>query len=309
MAILPMIRSKQSGMLTIVANGKSFVIPPDHVNYTAIHKAAYDGRADIVEKLADVARTVRDYVATAKDSGKDVEIKNGAVYYKGEQCHGEVCRRILELIDQKLPFEPMAKFLANLMANPSKRARNELFGFLEYKGLPITEDGCFLGYKAVRSDWMDKHSGLFDNHPGKVHTMQRHDVDDDYLTDCSYGFHVGTMEYVSSFGGGDDRILIVKVNPKDVVTVPPNEKTKLRTCEYTVVQEHRKEILPGASYRQDGNSVVPTEQVKEYAEDRFDDEEEEDEVWDSELEDEDDEDDEDDDDDDGSYIDDDDCTF
>ena len=265
-----MIRYSQSGMLTVVAEGKSYVIPPDHPNYNAIYDAACAGQGAKVTQLADIPKTIREFVKG------HVEVKDGTVFYLNEPLHHGVATRILELVEQKKPFEPMVHFLDNLMDNPSRRARDELFNFLEHKGLPITEDGCFLGYKAVRADWTDKHSGRILNTVGRTISMPRRDCDDNYLTDCSYGFHVGAMEYMNGFASGGDRIILVKVNPKDVVTVPPNERTKLRTCEYTVVQEYgagdKRSVLPEACYKVDGDKLTPTPSV----DDEDDDDEEED---------------------------------
>ena len=57
-----------------------------------------------------------------------------------------------------LPFEPLVKLFENLMKNISYQTRTQLYDFLEHKNLPITEDGCFLAYKAVNSDYKDKYS-------------------------------------------------------------------------------------------------------------------------------------------------------
>jgi hypothetical protein len=135
-----------------------------------------------------------------------------------------------------LPVEPLVNFLKNLLANPSKRSIEELYKFLEHKNMPITDDGCFLGYKGVRDDYMDVHSGRFDNHPGKVHEMPRSKVDDDFRRGCSYGFHVGSLEYATGWG---PRTVIVKVNPKDVVSVPEDcNWQKLRTAKYEVIDNY-----------------------------------------------------------------------
>lgn len=56
--------------------------------------------------------------------------------------------------------------------------------------------------------------------------------------------HVGSLEYVRGFAcgygeEGGDRIIIVKTNPADVVSVPHDcEYQKVRTAKYTVVSEY-----------------------------------------------------------------------
>jgi hypothetical protein len=138
-----------------------------------------------------------------------------------------------------IPMEHYCKFLDNLMANPSMTSRKELYLFLEAADLPITQDGCFLAYKAVRHDFLDKHSGTFSNKPGVTFSMPRAEVDDNRDVTCSYGFHAAAYEYARGFlGSTGDKMVAVKINPADVVSVPSDyNNQKLRTCKYTVMFE------------------------------------------------------------------------
>jgi hypothetical protein len=73
--------------------------------------------------------------------------------------------------------------------------------------------------------------------------MPRNKVDDDKLVGCSYGFHAGTLEYASNFAGGNDRLVLVEIDPADVVSIPVDcEFQKLRTCRYKVVQEYDRPL-------------------------------------------------------------------
>jgi hypothetical protein len=113
-----------------------------------------------------------------------------------------------------------------------------LYKFMEYGNLPITPEGKCLMYKAVRSDWMDKYSGKFRNMPGDVNEVERNEVDDDPDRGCSHGFHVGTLQYVQQYYGGNDKFIICEVDPADVVSVPHNcAYQKVRTCKYKVLCE------------------------------------------------------------------------
>jgi len=129
--------------------------------------------------------------------------------------------------------------LENLYNNPSHNSRAQLYQFLEHKNMPITEDGCFLAYKSVDANYMDHHTGKFSNRVGQVLSIARRSVDDNPENGCSYGFHAGSLEYASNFGGGDRRVVIVKINPEDVVSVPNDcEFQKLRTAKYEVVADY-----------------------------------------------------------------------
>ena len=73
---------------------------------------------------------------------------------------------------------------------------------------------------------------------GAVVEMPRDKVDSRGDVECSVGLHVGTYGYASKFYAGDiSQLLLVKVDPKDVVSVPDYDFTKLRACRYTVVGE------------------------------------------------------------------------
>lgn len=75
--------------------------------------------------------------------------------------------------------------------------------------------------------------GHVPNYLGAVVEMPRDKVDSNGYTECSVGLHVGTYGYASSFVG--DMMALVKVNPRDVVSVPEYDYSKLRACRYTVV--------------------------------------------------------------------------
>jgi hypothetical protein len=231
----PAILISNSGRISAILGGKSFGIDTDHPNYNGILDAIRAGAYDLIEGLADVGAAIRDFV-----TGK-VTIQDGVVCFDGKELHNSLTDRILDLMSEGLPFEPMARFLENLMQNPSYRAVTELYGFLEHGNLPITTDGHFLAFKKIRGDWKDIHSGTFDNSVGKVCEMPRNQVDEDKNRTCSTGLHFCSQDYLPHFGSGsrgNDRIVIVKINPRDVSSIPADyNDTKGRTCRYEVVAE------------------------------------------------------------------------
>jgi hypothetical protein len=131
---------------------------------------------------------------------------------------------------------PLEQFIDNLMENPSKRAVDELYGFLEKNTLPITDDGCFLAYKKVKADYKDVYSGTIDNSVGQNVSMPRNKVNDDANQTCSDGLHFCSIDYLKHFGG--ERIVILKINPRDVVSIPVDyNNAKGRCCAYYVIGE------------------------------------------------------------------------
>jgi len=185
-----------------------------------------------VRKRASAAALVCDYM------NGTVKVEHGRVLYKGEELHGFLVDKILEFANKGYPYKSLLAFLERLMANPSNRAITELYQFLERGSLAITDDGKFRAYKSIQPDWTDWHSGKCDNHIGNILEMPRRCVDDNCNNGCSHGFHVGTLDYVHGFHPGTGIIVIVEVDPADVVSVPVEDCGKVRVCKYKVVGKY-----------------------------------------------------------------------
>jgi hypothetical protein len=171
-----------------------------------------------------------------------INIENGLIMYNGAVMKSAIVDRLEAVINGGGNYEGIIKFIENMMENPSPQSVNELYLFLEYNSLPITDDGCFFAYKKVAQnvdgDLVDIYSNSFDNNPGAVIEMDRDEVDPDRERTCSYGFHVCSYDYLPVFGSGpSDAVILVKVNPKDVVAVPADyNNAKMRVCRYEVIE-------------------------------------------------------------------------
>lgn len=162
--------------------------------------------------------------------------------------------RILDEGDKDNEWKALVAFINNLYSNTLDYVREQLFGWLNAcsqgseKGFTITSDGCFIGYKGCAN--RDGHpvsinsgfgivngeetTGRLDNSVGNIVEMPRNMVENDPNTACSTGLHVGTWDYASGFSQG--YILTVKVNPRDVVSIPNDYNyQKLRCCRYEVL--------------------------------------------------------------------------
>lgn len=219
--------------VTVVLNGKPLSMNSDNPNYRNVVEALSDERYDELEAMFDTGKAIASF------SEGNFDISDSEIRYKGELIHNHVVDRILAFMRDGLPYKPLLNFLDKLMSNPSRRAVNELYSFLEHKNMPLTPDGNFLAYKSVRNDWTDHHTGKFSNKIGSVLEMVRNKVCDDANIGCSYGFHAGSLEYAKSFGGtSSSRLLIVEIDPADVCSVPHDcNCQKLRTSKYKVVGE------------------------------------------------------------------------
>lgn len=236
--------------ITIVvtnANGnKVFTINKTHPNYDQVLDAIRNGEESKIESLCNIATAVENFY-----EGK-VSVKNGQIYYGNLAVNGPIVDRVIEFAKNKLPVQPLLKFINKLYENPSARAVNELYSFLEHKNMPITPDGNFLAYKGVRSDYYSITAGNIQLVEGKVDSsgrifngvgeeiaVVRNQVCDDKNTGCSKGLHAGSVKYATEFGAGG-KVVIVEINPADVVSIPTDcECQKLRTCAYKVVGEYQ----------------------------------------------------------------------
>jgi hypothetical protein len=224
-----------SGKITACIEGAIHTIDTTHPNYSKALQCVKDSDWTGFLDSVDLTRKVRDFILNS-----NVEIKDGIIIYKGEVVHNTLTKRVISFMQQDLPFKPLLNFLVNLMENPSYRAVNELYDFLDIGELPITEDGHFLAFKNVKSDYKDIHSGTFNNSVGSTCEMPRHKVDEDKDRTCSYGLHFCSIKYLPHFrdsNGG--KTMILKINPKDVVAIPADyNNTKGRTCKYQVIGEY-----------------------------------------------------------------------
>lgn len=243
-------------VLTVVLRGSPYTVHPENPSYQKIRSLVFgapynediDSENDRVTQLQNLVRPVSDRITEQLQSFgfDDISVVHGQVTVKGEPVHNSLSDRILQFMREGIPYEPLVRFMANLSENPSEESRNALFDFLEQGGFPITPDGCFLGYKGVRSDFYDAHSGKFLNMPGHTITMPREQVDNNRNNACGAGLHVGTLAYAKGFS---QIVVCVKVNPRDAVSVPLYEHAKLRTCGYYVVAVYKgDEVLSKAVY-------------------------------------------------------------
>ncbi len=227
----------------------------------------YDGQTHIVskgDKLADrlvkaIKNKAWDEIPALVSAAKRVEqfsngkfvVDNGRILVNGIEAPPVLGKKIIAFANEGLPYEPLVKFAANLQSNPSYRAVQELFTFLEKNDHPITEDGNFIAYKRVRGNFKDIHSNTFDNSPGAEPSVPRNEVDEDCNVTCSKGLHVANWEYAhTQFASSDpatDIMLEVEVNPADVVAIPVDyNNAKMRVCKYKVLgvvdSEHSSDL-------------------------------------------------------------------
>ena len=229
------------GNVTAVVAGEVYTFGKSHPRYGRLISHLKNNNVEHFEAAFDVVSQLNEYCEGY------INADSRTLSWNGIEMPDMFAGTILDMIQQGYPFEPMLNFLDNMSQNPSDHAIVELFEFMQNKNMPITGDGHFLAYKAVRSDYKDIYSGTFNNSVGSVCEVERKKVDGNRDHHCAAGLHVGAFDYAKSYGGIDlddneggdgNKLMICKVNPRDVVSVPSDCRCqKLRCCRYEVVSE------------------------------------------------------------------------
>ena len=221
----------------VTSDGNTMTVTSEsHRNYDDIREAIKVRDYDKAQALIDLASEMAAKFASVAGV---VAIKHGVLYFGDRPVGGVLGQRAVQMHSEGFDMAPMFAFVENLYQNPSRRAVQELYGFLQATDLPITEDGHFLAYKMVRDDYKSHHDGRTDNSIGAIVEMDRNEVDEDSDRTCSYGLHFCSQGYLGFYGYGG-KTVICKINPRDVVSIPTDyNNAKGRACRYEIVGEFK----------------------------------------------------------------------
>lgn len=250
--------------LSFVLDGKPRVINREAEIFNVALSAIRNGNLQKLREILEIKKTIVKSMENAVDG---VRVEGSKILHGEREITGLVATRIFEMLRLGLDIQPMLNFLNRLMKNPSKRAVDETFDFVDACSLPVTEDGCILAYRKNGKGYLDSHSYSVVSKPvalmdeaeqlkyeqpviggrEKNVTMQivdgvftvsmpRNGVDEDKDRTCSAGLHFCSYTYLSHFSG--DHILVVKIDPADIVAIPSDyNNAKGRCCKYQVVDE------------------------------------------------------------------------
>lgn len=218
--------------VSVYIDGEYFTADSTQPNFQALvaelRKKPRD--VDAILALVDIPAFM-----AAITSGR-VEISSNELRFKGEPVSGYMAEKLVLMLDKESEIESWAAFMDNVMDNPDPSVRDDLYKWMEVGKMPITPDGHLIAFKKVRGDYKDVHSGQFDNSPGQELEMDRALCDPNRNNTCSTGFHFCSVGYLSCFSG--DRVVVVRINPRDVTAIPKDyNNQKARCCRYVVERE------------------------------------------------------------------------
>lgn len=250
--------------VTVFTEGhEPLVASAEHPNFRGIVEALRDHTTEHFGTRFDLYQDVQELFAVDKlivrkmgDQGlsERVAIHKGQLTLDRDPINGLIADHIIKLVTAGEMVAPVVRFLEKVATNLQQESRDQLYKWLAAAGLTLCEDGDFIGYKGVHRRSSAKagaaqylssssghayvngieHRGQIPTGPNTVVEMPRSEVTFDPNVSCSKGLHVGIFSYAGTFGNVR---VAVKVNPRDVVSVPNNEHQKMRVCRYMVLQE------------------------------------------------------------------------
>ncbi len=256
--------------VVMVYDGKTLTVNSGDDRYTAVRDAIRAEEFDAIPNLLDLKGRL------ISESNGGLYLLNGMLRCDKYDIPAFLATRIIEMFRQGFSIKPLTLFLENLMENPNESGTivEELYGFIEHCNLPLTQDGCFLAYKKVRSNFRDLWTGKMDNSVGTIVQMPREKCDFDRGRTCSTGLHFCSEHYMEGGNYGtssSNQVVVLKINPRDVTSIPDEYKdAKGRACRYEIVDaigwddtiaplftnDHSEEVEDG---RSDGETTVPVD--------------------------------------------------
>lgn len=264
----PIVQSAES--ITVFIDGLPETINKDHSNFERVQQAIRDEAWGMLVPLMNIPKGLIQF------SQGNVQIIDDEFFFRGIQVTDYLVERIVEMFHDQMPIGPMVAYFENLMQNPNPQARKDQFKWLEKGNMPITDDGYIIAYKYVDSNYRSCYAGVweqigdewhhnnkakYDHTIGNIVEMPRDKCDDNPDQTCSTGLHFCSFSYLSVGYVKSNRIVMVKVNPRDITAIPSDyDHAKARCCRYEVIGEidikEHGDVLAGKKVVRGANHVA-----------------------------------------------------
>lgn len=218
--------------INVILDGETFTIKKGDPNFEKALQACLSEDWDAIPLLISKGKGIEHWARGL------FEFKDNYLYYKGSRVPDGLNNRFIAMAQNGRDPGVLTKFYERLAQNPSYRALQQTYRFLENSNIPLDQDGFIVAYKAVKHDYWDKYTGKsFCYKPGAVIEMPRNQISDDPKKTCAPGLHIGGLSYLGS-QYSSDKWMLVRVDPKDVVSVPVDYNSqKMRACRMEVIGE------------------------------------------------------------------------
>ena len=251
------------GLTAIFGSGETYPVSSDHPQFTEIRDFLIHKNNDD-EKLLDLISPYDAVFRKLYRLSDRISRKHFQFFLDGDPIDNSISKFAVEAIDREglkneAAWRPFVNLLEKLATNPSVASQEHLGHYISSNGITIFPDGDLLLWKGTQGDGHSINAGygIVDgvefgavneegrvtksvnllNEVGSVISIPRSLVDTNRNVHCSTGLHAGTYGYASGFA---TRLVQVKVNPRDVVSVPDDyNNAKVRVCRYEVFAETR----------------------------------------------------------------------
>lgn len=211
-----MLYFKDDKQLTVhFANGDVAVWSTTNPNISHILELCKKAKWEEIEILHNLNKSI---ITSTNIEVIDKEIKVNGVSI---QINNTPILQFISLLHEKGVIDSeitrIKPFLENMFKNPFIDAVQEIYDYCKAMDFEITDDGCFLAYKNVRSDLGSIYDNGATRHKiGEYTEVKMYDTERTHT--CSKGLHFCSKSYLDSYPG--DTTIIVKINPMDVVSIP-----------------------------------------------------------------------------------------
>lgn len=257
--------------VTVFVDGKPRTIDAAAPLFAAVFDAL---KNQDVKKLASLFQVKKSIAEIS--NGRFKIYDDETLMFDGKEVKNVLVGRMVAMLRSGLDVTPLCLFLENLLTNPSQDSINETYLFLEHNDLPITEDGHFLAYKVINSNYTDCYTGRLDYSIGATPEMPRSEVQANRNITCDRGLHFCSRSYISVYGGAGRRLVVMKINPRDVVSIPSDyNNAKGRCCKFHVLEEIAFDAHIVDNFAEPGKPLVNPNPVSDDVEDEEDESQEE----------------------------------
>lgn len=218
-----------------------YSIKRDHPRFPKALAAIEDPAVELDDLVALFAPA--DAYERALIDSEAVAVVGGVLTFYGEPVQSHLADRLGDAFQLGLSVDAWENLARNIYANPDTWVRTDLVDWLELSAMPQTPDGCFLAWKYVDQNFLSLHADTdgtrYDHTPGNIVEMDRSRCDTNRGNACSTGLHFCSLGYLPATGdGGRYRVVLVKVDPRDVTSIPREAGLqKGRCCRYEVIAE------------------------------------------------------------------------
>ena len=215
---------KDDNQLTVYfADGNSAVWQNSNPQFGKVLDLCQSNNWIKIEMLHNQAKTLLNNKAYIQDNNLIIEKEQSTVTIGLKDSPNEECKDVIsfiKLLKNKgvidTEIESIKPFLKNMFKNPFIDAVHEIYEYCKAMDFEITEDGCFLAYKYVNKDLTSCYDNTTKHAIGKYTEVSVFDTN--RRNECSQGLHFCAKSYLDCCSS--NTIIIVKVNPKDVVSIP-----------------------------------------------------------------------------------------